>query len=569
MPQACLNALARAGYNATSGTFGCPYQVKQSASYARVLTRDKLLDLEEQEIVFVNTAGPTPDDYSPPPVGDGIPAFWRSAALGVVDPRPLAMHFAKNDCNRLHANGGIFVVIASDREETAYLFGQTEYGSFGRADRVDYSNWDFLGLLSEVTVSAASGSEIAFDSRRLGKFLHKGSKGARYCCTLSPRSSIEKNWLTLAKNKYGKTVAAAIAPVEGGAVLILPQMPNLHELIVGLVEDWTSQWSPQFFPHLEKHGWIHSPRYEMPGVVALSNRAEEVQAKSSEEIAEIHKNIETLRASNAHWYKLLNGTGRDLVTATIRALTDLGFENIVDVDVEAKANATSKQLREDVQIHDRRPTLIVDIKGVSGIAEDEEARQSEKHAAFRMKDWKRTDVQPLTILNAQRHIPPHDRDPKPYRKEIVEYAEDVGLGLLTTWDLLVLLRSHSRWSWPAGSAIAAFYRVGRIEPVPAHYTALGAIEKVWQGAIGLTPSLSLRNGDIIAIRSFDEYDEIAIQSLQVENDPKEQVDPGTLTGIGCPEAQGRFKAGQRVYLVNKQWRAEVHAQNTLPLPQGP
>ena len=134
--------------------------------------------------------------------------------------------------------------------------------------------------------------------------------------------------------------------------------------------------------------------------------------------------------------------------AVIKTLCILGFEKVVDVDKESRTSSSGGSLREDIQIKDESPILIVDVKGITGLPSDPEATQAHRHATMRMKEWERTDINCLTIINHQRNIPPLDRENNmPYRQELIDGASQMDLGLMTTWDLYRLLRSFLRNNW--------------------------------------------------------------------------------------------------------------------------
>ena len=77
------------------------------------------------------------------------------------------------------------------------------------------------------------------------------------------------------------------------------------------------------------------------------------------------------------------------------------------------------------------------------------------------------DVKPLTIVNHQRNLPPHDRNPNPYREEIIGNAKQTRLGLMTTWDIFRLLRNKERLGW-SNEANAHFLWDGADRAGPEH-----------------------------------------------------------------------------------------------------
>ena len=84
-----------------------------------------------------------------------------------------------------------------------------------------------------------------------------------------------------------------------------------------------------------------------------------------------------------------------------------------------------------------------------------------------MKEWHRTDVQGLAVINHQRNLRPLDREHKaPFREDVLTNAQEQGFGLLTTWDLFRLARSYLKLGWKHEHIQALFYQNGRIEPSP-------------------------------------------------------------------------------------------------------
>ena len=68
--------------------------------------------------------------------------------------------------------------------------------------------------------------------------LEKGIPNAHYECTLHPDYRQEAFWKTLAENKYGEIVAGILEAHEGKSpLLILPQMPEMHTILVELLEN--------------------------------------------------------------------------------------------------------------------------------------------------------------------------------------------------------------------------------------------------------------------------------------------------------------------------------------------
>lgn len=294
---------------------------------------------------------------------------------------------------------------------------------------------------------------------------------------------------------------------------------------------------------------MHRPEYEVRRANTIRVQIKAAEADAEARIGALERELAECRKSNADWYALLRGTGRELVEAVIRALRSFGFRNVIDVDDEEREKGNEGNLREDIRVDDTSPILVVDVKGVRGTVEDAEATQAEKHALMRARDMKRTDVQALTIINAERHLPPHERDPHPYRKELIENSRQTGSGLMTTWDLARIVRNREALGWPEHAVKAIFYRIGRIEPVPEHYRDIGRVVKVWQPAFGIIPTKPISVGARLAVETGDVFTELPVGSLQVDDEPRETAPAGSECGVGCEGTNSLMREGMRVFLI--------------------
>ena len=158
--------------------------------------------------------------------------------------------------------------------------------------------------------------------------------------------------------------------------------------------------------------------------------------------------------------------------------------------------------REDLQIHDNSPIVLVEVKGIAHLPRDAAALQVWKYFAPRMKEWKRTDIRGLSVINHQKNLPPFQRENEnPFRQDIITNAEQNDFGLLTTWDLFRLVRNFISNSWSHERVESIFYRNGRIDPIPDHYKEIGVVEHIWPKAeaVGVRVHTdALKLGDRIA-----------------------------------------------------------------------
>ena len=98
------------------------------------------------------------------------------------------------------------------------------------------------------------------------------------------------------------------------------------------------------------------------------------------------------------------------------------------------------------------------------------------------------------------------------------------------------------------------YQSGRIEPVPQHYELIGVVEHFWEhaGAAGVRIGASvLRPVDRIAFELPVEFEEQAVQSLQVNKNPVFQVETGMLAGIQTSLHKEQLKKGTRVFRLRQ------------------
>ena len=287
----------------------------------------------------------------------------------------------------------------------------------------------------------------------------------------------------------------------------------------------------------------------------LKDNVEHIEVNCEKQIDDIKEQIEKCREENKYLYDLLNETDDVLVKAVIEALNVLGFSQVIDVDEESRRNGTEASLKEDIQIKDVSPILVVDVKGITGLPSDAEATQAHRHATMRMKEWGRTDINCLTIINHQRNIPSLDRENnKPYRQEQLDSASQIDLGLMTTWDLYRLLRSFLRNKWEPENVKPLFYKSKRISIIPENYNYIGVVKNIWPNpqAFGvLLEKGSLDKGDIIGFETPVEIVEYEVISLQIEEEDVQHAEAGVEVGIKTTEFSSLLKKGYKIYKRKK------------------
>ncbi|HEY8750213.1 MAG TPA: hypothetical protein VIM11_19670 [Tepidisphaeraceae bacterium] len=551
-----VRSMKAAGYNVDEGTFGSAYHIPRSDGYRTVTTGSAdLPDLNEQEILIVDLDGADWTDAPNVDVTRNIQYFWQSCAYGRITPRALAMYYARASLEKVFSLAGICIVLTSPKATADYRVAKWDgHNLYDEKEALHLSNWGFLSGADAANVEDESGREMHFLDGPLSAFLQRFSADGSYTCTFEYSNTETAKWVPLAKNKYGSTVAGLRLFVERSQfILLLPRLPRLADAMVELLERFVASWRPDLFPHLESAKWVHRPEYELPAVTQLERQVDDVEAQAKKAVEALQSQIATLRKDNADWYMLLCGTGDELAQVIIRSLRILGFQNVIDVDEEEKKKGNQSSLREDIQIHDTRPVLVIDVKGINDCPSDDEATQSLKHATMRMREWKHTEVKPLTIVNHQRHLPPLDRSAVVYRSEIVGNAEQQELGLMTTWDLFRILRNKEHLGWPEDATKAIFYRTGLIRPVPAHYQYIGTIAKAWSDKFGVViEEQELRVGDRIAVEFPILFEETEVGSIRVNDQNVQHAKPGDPAGVLWDESKPKVRKGMKVYRIAKE-----------------
>jgi hypothetical protein len=193
----------------------------------------------------------------------------------------------------------------------------------------------------------------------------------------------------------------------------------------------------------------------------------------------------------------------------------------------------------------------VDVKGVAGKPADAEALQAQKHAFIYIQEQNRADVRGLTIINHQRLLPPLERDnDMPFRKEILDNAQQVKLGLMTGWDLFRLVRGFIQNNWKPEQVTPLFYQTGRILPIPGHYECVGKVKQVWKAAFSVEIEQGeIRVGDRIAVEFPVDFNEQMVTSLRLNNGNVEVAAAKCEVGIQREDLAPKVKSGMAVYRI--------------------
>jgi hypothetical protein len=554
LPDSASAALRAKGFNVNVGTLGKPYRVSKSSSYQALIGKADVPNHTEQEIVVIDLSfgelesGPQGEKHRP----DGEPDLWAKCDKGFLDPRVRTARQLKTPLDRIHSTGGVFIVFADVKTRIEILVARSNrYDELYDQEPFPHDVWDFLSELADMKVQNDHGTEMQAVKtnsplvRLLAPYLAKG----QFTCTLEGGYRQTEKWEPLAVNKFGAVIALARCRVGEGSVIVLPQIENKAAFLDALFSTALPEIAPHLFPHIAKGVWTHWPEYELPRVLELKSEQQRVERRAREEIARLDGELEKERTEHGWILNLLTGTDAELVDAVMQAFSELGFSKVVDVDVDRDREGKSR--REDLQIEDQSPTLVVDVKGIGGFPSDEDALQADKHAAIRMREQKRTDIVGLSIINHQRHLPPLERENAlPFRQELIDAAEERSLGLMTAWELYRFVRNLRKLGWHSGNVKPVFYKKGRIEVVPVHYQLIGRIAKAWTDKFGVViESGELRIGERIAIEFPIEFEEVQVDSIRVKDKSVAIASVGDPAGLLWPTGAPKLREGMRVFRI--------------------
>jgi hypothetical protein len=364
-------------------------------------------NVAEQEIVVVDLLAPNPGHRPAGRTTDSdIDLSWRSRLTnGLIDPRPAGAEIASQEFDVVFGRGTNFVVFADFYEPREFWVPQRQPQQPFRSASVSYvsSVWHFLTCLRQLVVRSREGNEMTADGTSdLGRLVTPFLQGSQYNCFFPSL----QDWIqcsVIATNKHGDAVAITTGLAESNRIIILPQLANKSEFIHKLIVDFLPHRCPEFFPEFGAKGWVKEPEYELRTVLELNKKIEIERDEYGRKMRAIDEEISLEREKNGWMQDLLTGTGDTLVAAVKKALEALGFTKVKDVDAERDAAGQTR--REDLQILDASPAIIVDVKGIGTPPGDTDIQQAGKHATMRMKEWKSTEVISLFVVNQEKKYP--------------------------------------------------------------------------------------------------------------------------------------------------------------------
>ena len=475
------------------------------------------------------------------------------------------MLYVQKHFDRILEHGGLFVIFAKSRLNQDIVWGKSEYGRLSVNKKLKYDNWSFLSILNpeNIKVKEDFGEEISLpdysNDHPLFQFLKQEIKNCEYDAIFRSFRESDFMWLPILESKYGDDVAGVIIPKDSEGnhlkerIIILPQTENKSEVIPTLLKEVLPEISPHLFPHVEGARWVERDEYELESVLNLKGQKVEARKRVEKEIKELDIKIAEERGKFGFLHRIITGWSDELVRDVKTCLEFIGFEQVRDVDEEIKNKAKKVPKQEDLQILDDSPALLIEIKGLSGLPKEIETNQVEKYISRRMKEWDRTDIRGVSIINHLRNVHGLERENENvFSKQQKEDAEDRDITILTTWDLFLLIRGMIKWKWNPKAIRELFYQKGRMPRVPAHYKPIGSITHYWEklGVIEIKISNdNINKGQRIGYFINSVYLEEEIQSMQVDQQGVEVATQGQSVTIKTRYSKKELPKKATVYKV--------------------
>jgi hypothetical protein len=556
LPEETLSVVQSAGFNVVSGTFGTPYKVEPDNRYLPIIPNANLPeDYTEKEVIIIDLT--LPEKRVTFPAGTGMPGnenrFWFQCKQDIIDPRSVKMMEVNDNFERIFKFGGLFVIFAQPRfAQTVY---QVKDGHINIDQPKNINNWDFLLIFRGFGINEDYGKEIEVleGDSQIFSFLKKNIDGAHYEAVLEKPDWKFMTWTPLLKSKFQKDIGTLIEFQDvPGRILILPQMLKRSEVIATLLKEILPEISPHLFPYAESNHWIKADEYELDPILEIKARKIEIQKKAQEEVEELDKLIEDERNKFDFLQGILSSTGRDLVVNIKKCLEFIGFVKVVDVDEEIKNGDIETLKQEDLQIFDESPTLLIEVKGLTGVPQEADILQVVKYSNRRMQEWNRTDVHGVSIINHQRNLPPLIRG-NAFTPQQEKDAKGNDITILTTWDLFLLTKGAMKWKWDYKIIRELLYNKGRTSRIPSIYKPLGKIVHYWDdiGVVGVEVSENeIHKGQYIGYITPTGYLEEEVTSLQINNEDVDKASLGQTVGIKTLYSKKQLGKA-KVYIVKE------------------
>ncbi len=544
MPPECEQVLVSLGLNVGTGTFGRPYRC--DGSEITVCGPNRYLDgLGESHIVVVDLGeryvdeaqeAPKPPKYQPAKRS----CLFTPPGQDYFNPRYWTSYYCQDEVLRVVDQAGAVVVFAGPKITERYYKGQLRGSTLQDNDEIEISNYDWLGYhlpggnVSGDPVYLGREAQATLFEGFLSSFL-----GNAYYKRVFTGHSVDTE---LAVNRDGECVGF-IRSWKQGLLLVLPQFEDFAPVCKELFESVLPELAPHLFPHIEAESWTNNPQYQVPEVRQLYEKRSQLEEEHVRQLANSDKEIEETRASLRHLDKICTAQGDELVENLARVLGELDFDDVEICDAEDSLKA------EDIRLKDGEWLALVETKGLSGVPQDADCQQVYKYVVRRQRDTARADIAGIFIVNHKRNLEPLKREAVPFTKEQIDDTRGTQTGLATTWDLRRAMFKLRKGALQEADIRWSLRRVGLIRFLPAGFAAAGEVTHYYDEICVATIVLQeggLKLGDEVAFFRDEFLFRQTVESLQVDNNPVEQVIVGEEFGLKVDQP---VKCGDVVYLI--------------------
>jgi hypothetical protein len=255
--------------------------------------------------------------------------------------------------------------------------------------------------------------------------------------------SCSQDHISLLENDAGET-KALFERIEAGGILYMPYVERKVGLVRRLLRDVFPDWSPDLFPARPSE-WREADEYQMPAVLKAREEIRVAREGFAERLEELSAKERGARDAQSDFVKVLIAESHELRKAVFVALEALQFEELIDVDDVKRESGDNPE--EDLQLKDGAYFAVVEVTSGKGNARENDFQDLLKYQHRRRQNPGRTDIDPvavrgLLVMNQHTTLEPKRR-PALYEGNENDYpatARDLGVTLLSTWDLFQILR---------------------------------------------------------------------------------------------------------------------------------
>lgn len=440
----------------------------------------------------------------------------------IFDPRAFSLGIIAPKIEEMLKRPFLLLVFAAAHEEIDYNFvSSSSYDE----NTIKKSNYGFTPFMPIDKNKHGLKTVIPNGENDLYNLLRKYQAGLSYDITFyhptifkEGKSVKDPNFYPLVYNNQ-EDIVGFVRPFNTGSYLFtFPQVKEKAAFLESFLQEVAPAYTPAIFPDNIKNSWTKDANYYLPNQARLIAKKETLHKNFQEALENLEKEITQNNDDYGWLHEMLTETDNKLVSAVIKFLDWLGFNDVKDGD-EINQNSVKE---EDIQIETAEGLIILEVKGIGGTSKDSDCSQIGKIKARRAKQRGKFDVFGTYIVNHQRHLPPHERKNPPFTAHQMSDALYDERGLMTTWQLFILYHLIEKGVLTKDQAKAQFYRYGFIDFIPPTYISLGTPKEFFKNntvvILTLPEGTSLAQNEDIFVVHNEVYQKVNIKSIQVNEE---------------------------------------------------